>query len=196
MLPNLYAPIDVETPLTTPCNSQYGFTLAYMCVSEYDLNCMRMRKANNHIHEHEHILFSYSSSRILTLITHVSSHLMYAGVHHYTHTHTHTHRPLYTFFFSEKWGFISFMFQFQWDIGNWKVLVWTQFPMLPRFFKECIDPEKAAMTCFNSTVAWWFVGQLGSKLGKDETWKMWVLRMCLDPTKFGMFEKIFLHVDM
>ena len=40
-------------------------------------------------------------------------------------------------------------------------------------------------------------GTTGIQVGKGmKHGNMWVLRMCLDPTKFGMFEKIFLHVDM
>ena len=69
------------------------------------------------------------------------------------------HRPLYTFFYP-CFGRIGAWFMFEVSeklgIGSCFEQNFQCFPSL----KECIDPEKAAMTCFNSTVAWWFVGRI------------------------------------
>lgn len=142
-----------------------------------------MRKANSHIHEHEHILFWYISSRILTLITHVSSHLMYAGVHHYTHM---TYTAHFTPFCCENWGFISFMFQFQ--LRYWEFWRFCLNP-IPQCF-----PASSRSALIQKKLLWHasippLPGDLWDNWDpsweRDETWKMWVLRMCLDPTEFG-----------
>ena len=114
-----------------------------------------------------------------------------------TTTHTwHTQPTLHLFVARIEASFHS-CFNFSWDIGNFDVFVWTQFPNASPLLqgvhwsrKSCYDMlqfHRCLVIC-GTTGIQVGKGMKHEKFGSSEC--VWIL------PNLGMFEKIFLHVDM